>query len=799
MPEARGPCAALRAERGDFALRRQNDGENSATRTGPATLKEPESAMRRPNPFTFALVPLCAALSVGCAEDPIAPQTPRPPLVVRQKPAPGPAPAEWSYWERIEPALRDDPQKVTALPLLGPQVTHPLGAEKRWAKLSAAQREAFLKDGFVALESKSVVDDEGDSPSLAEAYEQAERDKMPAVVTIDTLLFVAQAAVDRAVADLEVAAFRPALLRLLASLSSALTVEERSVPLDLADGLRLARGFVAVAQRLVSPDAAIAPDISPGVGEELRRIEAHTGIERSPLFGVMVDYGAFAPTFALRPNDDAAKPRLRLAQAMTWLAQAPFMLASRGDTAGATLSVQTARVHARAALLLGRLLTPASSAERAADYTTLRRGLTFLSGAADDPSPVDAAQTAASVGVALDTPQAIANVAKLDHVRRAMLQRFQPGTYDGVAEVKIPEASSGPQAGGVGRAAHGVRFLGPAAPADALALQSLTFPYVGHATGEAHGLTAQAGHRAFATAIDVAAWLGSAEADKIRHESGDDAYEGFREAKERAQKNRPAELAPERHASLHMSSLDVLVTYLSPSRGEVAVPASFSASYARRKVEVATVAWAHERHDARTFGGPPPYAPLQPKPRPKLEVHEAPVFVEPHPEALGRLLSYMKQAKNGLTALGLPKGSRGELALVEVTALVTAAYDTATRATNGEPARTDDAARLSTLADTLEWLDHETGMRIGGVMAAHVHQDAVSGRVSVAGVSGLTEIHMAVRDPRTGDLVHAVGARLVGLDGVWPRSRPTHDGALKEDFGKSPQPPPTWTRSYTVR
>lgn len=746
-----------------------------------------------------ALVALAAPLSSGCAEELAPSQTPRTPLVVRQKPLPGPAPAEWSYWEPIEPALRDDIPRTVSLPLVAAQVGHPLGAAERWKKLSAAQRDAFLKNGFVAIDAKAVIDDEGDTPSLAEIYEDAEKDKVPAFLTADTLLFVAQAAVDRAVADVEVAAWQPALGRLLASLSAALVVDEKSVPLDLADGLRLARGFVAVAAKLVVPGYVVPADLAPGVGEELRRIEAHQGIERSPLFGVGLDYAAFAPSFGLRPNDDVSKPRIALARAMTWLAQAPFMLASRGDSAGSSVDVQTARVHTRAALLLGRLLSPASSPERAADYATLRKGTAFVAGKADDPTPDALVQMAATVGVALDTPQVIANVAKLEHVRRAALERFEPAAYDGVAEVRIAEASRGPQAGGVGRAAHGVRFLGAAAPADALVLQGLTFPFVGSATKDASGLTQQAGHRAFANAIDVAAWLGSAEAEKIRHEATDDAYEGFREAAQRTEILRPAVLAPERHASLHMSSLDVLATYIAPSRAELAVPASFGSAYARRKVEVVTVAWAHERHDARVFGGPPPYHPLARRPRPKAEVHDAPVYVEPHPELLAHLLSYLRQAQKGLSAIGLAKDAPGALALAEVEEIVVAAFETATRAANGESPTSDSAATLGTFHDRLEWLERDVGLRIGGVLATHVHQDAVSGRASVAGITGLTELHVAVRDPRSGNLVHAVGARLAGLDGVWARNRPTHDGALKEDFGKSPVSAPPWVGAFSVR
>lgn len=723
----------------------------------------------------------------------------RAPIVVRAATLPGPAPAEWTYWDPIEPALRVDVPRVASLPLVGPQVTHALGAQARWAALPESARIAFHKNGFVAVEPPALLDDTGDGPTLSDLYASLEKDKVPALLTVDALLFLAQAAIDRAVADVEASVLQPALLRVLASLTAALAVEDRSVRRDAIEGLRLARGFVAVASALAS-GATPPPDSATLVEAELRLIEASAGRSQSPMFGVELDYATFAPSHALRPSreGDALRARLRFAQAATWLAQAPFLLASRGETEGSPINVQTARTHTRAALLLGGLLATESSRERADDYARLRSVFGFLLGPPDDPSPLALLGVALAAGEPMDRPASLADVARVDRVRRAALGRFQPGVYDGVAAVRVPETPQGPSTAGVGRAALGARFLGASGPVDSQALQGLVFPFVGHAQKEA-GATSLSGHRAFATATDIVAWLGSAEAGKVRHETGDDAFEGWDSARERTLRLRPAPLAPARHATLHMSLLDVLSTYLEPSRGELSLPASFTVAYGRRKMEVAVCAWAHERHDARPFARAPVAAPATVQPRPKLEFRDAPVYVEPHPEALGHLLALLRQATRGLAAQGLPRGSRGELALTEIEDLVDAAYQTATRATNEEPPTVELAARLAGIASRLEWLEDTVGLRTGGVLAVHVHADPVSGRASVAGIGGLTEIHVALRDPRTGSLVHVIGPRLSAVDVVWPRAKPLHDAALKADLGKSPLAPPPFVSAYYTR
>jgi hypothetical protein len=746
----------------------------------------------------FACLALTSILA-GCAEDTPAPAIPRTPLVVRPKAATFPTPAEWSYWDPIEPALREDVPRVQKLPLTETQVTRPQGVKARWDALSPAARELFAKNGFLAVDPGKIIDDDGDTPTLDELYEQLEKQRVPTLLTLDALLFLTQAAVDRAAADHEELVLEPALKSLLKSLDGALAIQEKSVPHDLVEALRLARGFVAVAASLALPGYSPPAELAPGVGEELRRIRAHAGTERSPLFGVTLDYASFAPSHALRPNDDVDRAHIAMAQAATWLAQAPFLMASRGDTQGSPVDVQTARVHTRAALLLGHLLDPRVSKERAEDFAKLTRAFAFVSGAPDDPLPTALVDVATSVGVSLDSPTQLANVAKLDRVRHSALERFQAGGYDGVASLRVGETSKGATSAGVGRAALGVRFLGSAAPADSLVLQGLVFPYVGTATKEASGVTQLSGQRAFGVGTDVAAWLGSREADKLRHEAGDDAFAGFQEARARTDRLRPEPLAPARHASLHMSTLDVLATYLAPSRAELSLPASFSAAYARHKVEVVLGAWAHERHDARPFARAASYTTTTPKPRPKLEIKDVPVFVEPHPEALGHLLAYVRQASRGLTAQGLPRNTSGAIALTELEDLVDAAYQTATRAANDEPPTLELSSRLAGFSDRLEWLHALTGLRTGGVLAAHVHADAVSGRASVAGIGGLGELHVAIREPRTGNLVHAVGARFSGLEAVWPRNKSIHDGALKQDLGKSPLAPPPWVSAYLVK
>src|SRR5262249_20982934 len=156
--------------------------------------------------------------------------------------------------------------------------------------------------------------------------------------------------------------------------------------------------------------------------------------------------------------------------------------------------------------------------------------------------------------------QAIANVAKVDRLRHATVERTPPRLYDGDAGARAPEGDTG---GAFLRATASARVFPPRATPDAEVLQGLVFPAGGQLADVEAPETARDGVRALPSAVDVAAWLGANEARTILHESRNDAYAGFDAALTRLSARRPPD--EQRHASLYMTALDVLATMLAPS------------------------------------------------------------------------------------------------------------------------------------------------------------------------------------------------------------------------------------------
>jgi hypothetical protein len=203
---------------------------------------------------------------------------------------------------------------------------------------------------------------------------------------------------------------------------------------DLLGGYRLARSTVAVALALIDPSYGVPSELAEAVFLEIARIQAHDGVELSPLFETAIDYGAMAPRGAVPSGHDPMAPVTPIFAAAEWLARAPFLLEGRGESEGAEVDVGTVRTQTRAALLLARLLVPDGDAVASAALARMDRIDLFAFGTADDLSPGDLAQLASSTGIDLRGGGDIVNTAKLDHLRHAASRT--PLFFDGSGRVR---------------------------------------------------------------------------------------------------------------------------------------------------------------------------------------------------------------------------------------------------------------------------------------------------------------------------------------------------------------------------
>jgi hypothetical protein len=593
---------------------------------------------------------------------------------------------------------------------------------------------------------------------FGESYAALAAADVPYLVTLDALFWVAHVARDRALAAAEDGVLVPALETILRRLEARLEVESKDAPADLAQAYPLARGVISVARALLSPPYHPPVDLAHAVGQEQHLIAAHAGQAVSPLMGVTIDYSQIVA----RGAADASATRAAYAKAVAWLAAAPFALVARSEVPGAELSVSGARAHARAALLVARLIVFEIDAEAAyagRRWTTLAE---FAGGKSDDISLRELLDAATAVGIDVRQARSFVDVVKIDKLRHALLQARPAHLDDGAAIAGAIVRPPPPKDGTSDflRPATSIRLLPSRTAPDAEVMQALVYPSVGKLTAkETPPPSARDGVRALPRALDVAVWLGSSEAAAAIHQAGDDAYERYADTLTELEARRPTPAA--RHASMYASSLDALSTYLARSEGDPALAAAGDPLWRQRKLESALAAWVMVRHDALAFARFPLATTASGVAASAPASSSAPVFVEPHPEAIGALLALVRQTSRGLRSIAqVPDGSPAIPILDASEKLLADALDAARRQASDEPLSAEERAAMSTFPARLAALEQALVGCHGAdaSMAFDVHTDGPAGRVLIEATGDLDDLYAVVREPGSGRAVLAVGS-----------------------------------------
>ena len=661
------------------------------------------------------------------------------------------SPAEW-YWEPIEAEVRGAP-KVVDLPVGEGALTRIEGATHVWDELGSDGRERLRRDGVVVLATTEA------RLRMGAFYMDVRDQRVPYVLTLDALAYALHVAFERALAEVDDTLLAPGLDALLAHLETRLAAEQKGAGVELSEALALSRALVAVAQSLSAlprATAALSPALSPSlslaISQEVTRILAHAGPAPSALLGgAPIDYARFAvPTGASHPGSF---------RALTWLACAPLLFVAQSEAPGAVVGVATARLNARAAMLLARVSLRDVDPAIHALWSRIARVLAFVWGPSDDLSAPELAELGAKMGIALEDPAQIANVVTVDLLRRRAAQGRAPQAFDG--------------AGAPGRAGIGMRLFGGHASADSIALSLLSGPSLGITTSEPPPIIARDGARALPSALDLAAWLGAKEGRASLHDGGLDAFSGYDAALAHAITLRPDDVSPSRHASVHGSLLDVMMTWLAPS--DDAPRALSSAAAQRAAIESTLAAWTFARHDGQPLSRPlPPRSAAAAK---DLEVRGAPLaaFVEQAPDVIARLLATVGQMRRGLKAVGgLPSTSPALTSLAEVEDILRESLRIAVREANDEALTAEDASALASMPARLARLEDLAGTAMVPVVAEIV-VDAAGDR-SLSSATGVIEPAVTiVREPGTGRLLLAIGAHVAHHELIEPRSHRSDD------------------------
>lgn len=655
-----------------------------------------------------------------------------PPALPDLKRSPRPAPQPDHFWEPVEPEVRGAPKPIE-LPIAEGSVTRTEGATRAWEQLGDAGRQRLLRDGLVVVPPDVLAT----NARVGAFYMQLREQRVPYMITLDALSFAVHAAFERALAEIDETVLAPGLRALLTSLETRLGAEQKGAGTEVGEGLRLARGIVAVANVLAREGGAgVPPDLAAVVAQEVALVEAHAGIERSPLLGTRLDYAALAPP------TDAADPRAF--RALTWLAQAPLLLTGRSEAPGATAEISTVRTHTRAAMLFARAFDREIDPAIHEAWTRLARLIAFLWGPPDDLAPRELGEIAASAEVRILDPKHIADVTKIDRLRRRAAKGRLPKIYDG--------------AGAPGAGALSVRLFGPHAPADSIALSTIAV-----AT------------KAMPSTLDVAAFLEAKDARASLRENGVEPTPAYEAALAQAIAARPPADAPARHTSIYGSRLDVVMTWLG---GDLDARRTLDSPAARRaSIDSALAAWTLARHHGRPFTRP--HAAKSSDQAKEIAVSGAalPAFVEAAPDVIARLVAAAAQMRRGLLALrALPAQSPAMTMLAEVDDVLRIALRVATATTNDQAIAADDLTALAALPARLVRIEGPTTVATSAEILVS-HSSAANGARRAALVSSTSVVEpmlVLVSEPDGGRVVLAAGAHISHSEHAAPASHANH-------------------------
>jgi hypothetical protein len=671
---------------------------------------------------------------------------------------------DWTYWEPIDTPIVGN-AVAPDLPLKEADVVRPGGAEARWAGAPAALKDSVTKQAF------GVVRGQIPRTRLGAFYTDLQKAEVPFVITLDALFFLSHLALDRAMVEVEDRQLAPALGTLVTRLEMRLVDESRDARADLAPAYLVARGLVAVASALSNATYVAPPELVDVVAKEKALVLAHAGPATSPLLGVTIDYSSMTA----RGFADRDPIRFGYFRAMTWLAQAPLILAGSGEEGAAgKVSVALARTHARAALMISRLVDYDVDVEAAQAWERIEHLSKFIAGKSDDVTPQDLVKEAIANGTDLKDPKWIANVTRVDRLRHIATKKHVTRLYDGGGGVRVVRTPA--RVPTAVRGAPSMRLIGGRDEPDAEVLQGLVFPLVGALVPRPQGgapVTARDGERALPTGLDIAAWLGSTEARTVLRETGDDAYQGYDDALDRLYKRRPPADAVARHSSLYVSALDAFATYVAPSAADGEQPGAIASAWRRRKIEVTLGAWTELRHDSMSFTRLP-LAAVTTAPPPHEQQSTVPNFVEPHPEAIAKILALVRQTTKGLTALGaLPNESPVRALLADIDDILWVALGAALHQANDEPLTDAQAAALAALPARLADVDARVSATGAAdvPLAVDVHTDLGPARALEEATGPLDDLYLVVPEPRTRRLVLAIGARIPHYEVLEPAAQ----------------------------
>ncbi len=616
-------------------------------------------------------------------------------------------------------------------------------------QVAPSVRQALGQPGVTAaLTAQGVVVVPGDLRQLHFAYTESRYGGWPVYVSTDAAYHIWHLTFDKVLRSLEEQVLLPKLRTLVGQsldAASKQTTELSGTP--LADAAARAEQLYQVA----AAELGLPVQLGPLARQEKALVDAHAGIETSPILGNRIDYSLTTP----RGHYTRSAALSRYFVAMSVLGQSAFCLPGTLDC-----NPSEPALPMRVGLLASRVLL--ASADRVALWQEVYEPTAFLVGLADDYTPAELAEAAKAVTPqGLSAPTVFSDDATLTALVTALRQ---------IRAVRIdPERAS-------------VRLMGTRFVLDSFMMDQLIYANVGEdPSGE---------KRLLPSALDVAAALGSETALAALEKSGATAYQGYSK-----QLSTVRALVSERPpADWGGTVYDAWLYALEPvlARHGTAFPAVMrTPAWAAKALQSGLGSYAQLKHDTILYakqavaegGGEDQNAARR-------------NWVEPEPVAFARLAAAVDLLRTGLTSRKLATAEQTTL-LGDVSGLFGFFARIATDELAGTPIKDADNTRLTDIGDEFEALWFRTSDQAGdGMPEADTDSALIAdiasgpGQVLEVGTGRFDRLYVPVPNDQ-GTFQVAVGAVFSYYEFAGPAGQRLTDETWRArlDAGQAPERP----------
>ena len=655
--------------------------------------------------------------------------------------------------------------------------------------------EPVLKEnGFAVIEYDFTYrqTEENGNDDIVAPYERLKFMGVPIFVTADTLLHLYHVQFDETLKDVEERQFCDDMKALTGVLLDQALSQYESYTGDLKEAARRNVAYVAVAKKLIDPEAEIPELVSDVVQNELAKIEAHEGFQPSDIFIYNEDYSQYVPRGHYTRSENLKK----YFKTLMWYGRMAFLLKGAeawGPAGDALISVYDAKVQTMQGVLLATSLDAVAIGDRTgrAVWEHMYAVTSFYVGLADDLTPYEYLGAINKVFGSSFEPTELENEARFFDLKTELALLRSPEIFGGTGNVTLNPPVTPEALNEVLAKTKGMRFMGQRFIPDSYMFQHLVFPEVRDYTGSrtpapfTYGSTQIGPMRCYPRGLDVMAILGSARANDILVSEGDTDYVDydlkFNSLKAQFDKFGVSDW----NRNLYWSWLYSLRSLIGGFPAGYP-PFMLTEAWQNKELNAALASWTELRHDTILYAKQS-YTPGVTSLPPVVTG-----YVEPVPEFYGRLMALTRMTREGLNAFGV-LSPEAEQRLLSLESILLRLIDISNKELTNAALSNDDYEFIMDFGAQLETVImgvSEEGVKT--TLVADVHTNGAEGQVVEEGVGYVNLILVACPAP-DGSMYLAAGPLLSYYEFKHTMSDRLTDEAWRELL-QSPEAPdrPAW-------